>query len=296
MPIVLQDFLEDEHVQGFIQYFADVICGDAEVNHEYLDRFLVKRARPYAQRTFQRLEDAFDAYYWPEPDDSFSENIEILEPLKIRLRNARAAADNEDAIFSSIARMLWWGAGNKGTKLYTGNMTWLQKRIGRGTSATEILDDVEVAFDTESFEPERFSEDSFRSNAGYTKKYALMKDDFVIYDSRVAAAIGLLVVRYCDVQEPALKDLPHNLVFGRSSAAGNDNRDPSQRGLEFPDFEGDHSLHASSNWRANIVLSRAIALLEQEDRQPAWMGENDPIRNVEAALFMLGKHIPLDDK
>jgi hypothetical protein len=216
----------------------------------------------------------------------------VLDRLKLQLRNARATEDNEDGVFYSIAKILWWGAGNKGTKLYTGNMTWLQKMIGRGSSAIEILNGAEAAFDAESFESGQFGEESFRSNAGYTKIYALMKSDFIIYDSRVAAAIGLLLVRYCESQEPELDELPENLTFARSSAAGSDNRDPSQPGMIFPDFEGDHSLHAISNWRANVVLSRAIALLVDEDRQPEWIGENDSIRNVEAALFMLGKHIP----
>ena len=294
MPIVLEEFLEDEHVQGFIRYFADVISGDEDVNHEYEDRFLLKRARPYAQRTFQHLENAFYAYYWPEPDNTFEDNMDVLDPVKDQLRNARAEDDNEDGVFYSIAKTLWWGAGYSGTNLYTQNMAWLQKMIGRGTSATEILNNVEAAFDAETFEPELFDDDTLRSNAGYTKVFALMKDDFVIYDSRVAAAIGLLIVRYCERQAPALDELPENLEFGRSSATGNDNRDPSHAGFIFPDFEGDHSLHAASNWRANVILSRAVALLEGEDRRPEWIGADDALRTVEAALFMLGKHIPIE--
>ena len=34
-------------------------------------------------------------------------------------------------------------------------------------------------------------------NSGWTKVYALMLDDFPIYDGRVGAAMGYLVRRYC---------------------------------------------------------------------------------------------------
>ena len=43
--------------------------------------------------------------------------------------------------------------------------------------------------------PEFFSD--LRFNAGMTKVYSLMCDNFIIYDSRVAAALGWLVMKYC---------------------------------------------------------------------------------------------------
>ena len=39
-PVLLENYLADEHVQGFIRFLADVISGDVPVDHEYDDRFL----------------------------------------------------------------------------------------------------------------------------------------------------------------------------------------------------------------------------------------------------------------
>lgn len=36
-----------------------------------------------------------------------------------------------------------------------------------------------------------------RFNAGMTKVYSLLADSLIIYDSRVAAALGWIVVKYC---------------------------------------------------------------------------------------------------
>ena len=36
MPVLLENYLADEHVQGFIRFLADVISGDVPVDHEYV--------------------------------------------------------------------------------------------------------------------------------------------------------------------------------------------------------------------------------------------------------------------
>ena len=87
---MLDDYLADEHVHGFIRFLADVISGDVAVDHEYDDRFLDRQNHPDFARSFHNLEDEFDAYYWPNPDDGFAGNLEILGPLKRRLRDARS--------------------------------------------------------------------------------------------------------------------------------------------------------------------------------------------------------------
>ena len=38
-------------------------------------------------------------------------------------------------------------------------------------------------------------------NSGFTKIYSLYIDDFIIYDSRVGAALGFLVRCYCEEKE-----------------------------------------------------------------------------------------------
>ena len=44
-----------------------------------------------------------------------------------------------------------------------------------------------------------------------TKIYSLLVDDFIIYDTRVAAALGWAIVKYC--REQKLEELPEYLRF-----------------------------------------------------------------------------------
>ena len=179
-------------------------------------------------------------------------------------------ADYEHDVFGAIDRILWWGAGNRAGRLFSANIDWLRHQNDNGSSAKVILDSAEAAFDANPFDDQIFRNPIYRSNAEYTKIYALMKDDFVIYDSRVAAAIGILVVLYCEDPNRDLPSVPDNLRFGRTNASGEDNRNAGRGAYSFPVCAySNPSIHALSNWRANAVVPAAVELLGRENRRPA---------------------------
>ena len=298
-----QKYLKDN--EEFIEYLAKVIAGKIDINHTYDDRFLAKRKKE-SKREFKTLEDAFNKYYWPEPDDGYKKNYGLLQGLSKGIRTAYAKQDPEESeVKEEVAKILLWGAGKEQASLYKFNMEWIEKRKKDNNTIIDILKEAEKQYN--DFEFGKFDRTSLRSNAGFTKVYALLFDEFIIYDSRVAAALGLLVVKYFDSHKNNL--LPDDLNFAWSPAAGNDNRNPSSKMYKFDRLYNNNTKHITSNWRANVIIRQAIDdainnygcrwVLDGSDTANIDLKKADysgAMRRVEAALFMLGKDIPVDNE
>jgi hypothetical protein len=137
-----------------------------------------------------------------------------------------------------------------------------------------------------------------RSNAGFTKIYSLLYDDFIIYDSRVAAALGLLIVRYwsqSSVRSGRQEPLPEELAFLCMPEAGKTRRDPNLNVFnvgKFPTGSGKRVFirHLRSNVFANWILTATLAgsAFSTEVRARPHPYGVDPLRALEAALFMIG--------
>lgn len=129
-------------------------------------------------------------------------------------------------------------------------------------------------------------------NSGFTKIYSLIVHDFVIYDSRVGAALGLLVRNFCE--ETGRVKTPEELRFAwgakRRGASVNtkitDNpRNPSYKGYKFPILTNNTKLHINNNIRANWLLKE---VLQRTTSKFNMLDENLRLRALEAALFMIG--------
>lgn len=137
--------------------------------------------------------------------------------------------------------------------------------------------------------PKFFSD--LRFNAGMTKVYSLICESFIIYDSRVAAAMGWLVMKYCCDRK--LTSLPDGLRFPWAPAkeaqntVAPKNRDPSlECDFKFPRLRRGHH-HALWNMRASWVLSEALA--HPSARASRFHeGFGNPLRKLEMGLFMIG--------
>ncbi len=125
-------------------------------------------------------------------------------------------------------------------------------------------------------------------NAGFTKIYSLLLDGFPIYDSRVAASLAYLVRLYCE--EAGLARLPPALAFGIPASRGSGNRDPSIAKLRFPRlWAAQPRKYADSNLRAAWLLGQVSRLGPFGD-----LPREQALRALEAALFMVGFHVPGD--
>lgn len=129
----------------------------------------------------------------------------------------------------------------------------------------------------------------FRSNAGFTKIYSLLVDDFTIYDARVAAALQALVVQYCLTRN--LPSVPQTLKFRKMAGRPNHLRDGSTVPYVFQSTNNASHHHADSNIRANLILT---ALLARFGGKFGSYAGQAALRHLEAGLFMLGYDLKCD--
>ena len=141
-----------------------------------------------------------------------------------------------------------------------------------------------LSFDTED------AYDDIIMNAGFTKIYSLLMDDFIIYDSRVGAALGLLVRQYC--QEQQLRAVPPSLRFAygnsrptKSDVKGAPNRrDPGNVIYKFPLLRKD-SFHTRQNLMGSWLLKELLYIYPSKFSN---MPKEIQLRAREASLFMVG--------
>jgi hypothetical protein len=128
-------------------------------------------------------------------------------------------------------------------------------------------------------------EADLRFNSGMTKVYALLLSDFIIYDSRVAAALAWLALDWWTTRlKRSAGALPAELKFGCLAANGSmapfRNPDPTV----FPTLWNSPHRHYTWNVRANWVLGDAHKLAGGSSRFAS-------LREVEAALFQMGDRV-----
>lgn len=213
------------------------------------------------------LSDTLSQYEWNKKD--FNKTEEELNNLSDSLKNAFNKRDEEKLKESSINILEWGGVLNK-------NQDWV-----KGNSMLDLLENV----------TERWNElnngdnvdkikDGIRSNAGFTKIYALLLNDFIIYDSRVAAALAYYINEYYTSQnQPISEYLKFDLPVGRETENTKGRRFVS---TDFKTFTRDYKRHLRSNvissWLAQSVIQK--------------IGDkNITVRHLEAALFMIGYDI-----
>jgi hypothetical protein len=264
-------------VRDFIDWLAMNLSSKTLFVHDYVDR------RSGRKWQFNGLEDACVQYQWSHQEalgapagSTLSTNDAALNALRDALQRSLATADDAAVCAAARAVMKWGG-------VQAGNTSWLQTNT---KGLAELLSSTTATLN--SGDLGRLDK-NLRFNAGMTKVYSLLARDFIIYDSRVAAALGWLVVKYC--RENSLSRVPEGLAFPWASpkeatnAAAPKNRNPGQHGLSFPRLRSGR-FHAQWNLQASWIL--AEVLRRDTTSQFAQLSHIAPLRRLEAALFMIG--------
>ncbi|MEJ8857749.1 hypothetical protein WKW79_24470 [Variovorax robiniae] len=286
----------------YLAQAEDFVDWLAKVLHDHEIGFRHQRdlaGAPHGSGIYRTLHDALLAYAWPakatqfevpevgsvrlEGKASFERNHQELARLQQGLRAAMADAEGDP--FDWVAAILTWG----GVYTKKGNRGWVEaNRSGLRAAIEDTARALRQDSDDFSGMPD------LRFNSGFTKVYALLLDDFIIYDSRVAAALAWLV---CKWERDTGAKASELLRFGCLPAnQGNLARtNPATIKIRRPDpilfrqiLRADE--HAQWNVRANWLLHAAF---EKRDREACAF--QSP-REIEAALFMMGadlRHAPL---
>lgn len=284
-------FFADNNVKDFVNWLA-LKLNDTSLLHHY--------KMPSGKHVnFSGLEDALSKYDWPyrflnpstkvtHSGNTYPQNDAALAVLRTGLLTSLALAPasgrDQQTRDWAIAVMEWGGVRN-------GNVAWLQTNVHGLADEINAAQNILVNGDDDK---SILRGTIRRFNAGMTKVYSLLVNDFIIYDSRVAAALAWLVVRWCI--ESGRTSVPDMLRFPCLRPKEGDN--PSVRKLRNPRCDGFHFPwlygainHAHWNLRASWILSKALLQSSGSKFHKA----TNPLRALEAALFMWGydlQHTP----
>ncbi len=267
------DYLGDERVQAFIKWLRRRVGGDESFEHSY------RMVRPACDWHCGSLWEAYTNYRWKDRD--FKANQEELNGLRGEML-AAVEGDDSSRFVDAACGILRWGGVTRG------NVKTLRdlgpEALSRFRGAACLLDPSHA--DTSRLGRVRYM------NSGWTKVYALMLEGFPIYDSRVGAAMGYLVQRYC--KEVNLSSVPELLLFrlppGRAGRVKKHNRNPSEGSLQFPQLY--YSGRGRRRWaECNVWAAWVLGEVACEGSF-AKLAANRRLRALEAALFMIGYTLP----
>ena len=282
-------YLDISLVDEFIKWFVS----DAQIlPHNYFNRDLRRHCG------FESLSDSLEKYYWPfnsfydckgsrhiSISGHLKESAHTLNCLQLHLRSS-VYTDFVEYKESAKALMAWGGTTNRNNDWFDDNNNL--KVVHQTIAVLKEQDDDLLLLQ---------SIKNLRFNAGLTKLYALILDDFIIYDSRVAAALSWYVLKFTETKKLAV--IPPELKFACMPARGKQVRNPHANKLGFPGMYNNSAKHLHWNIRANWILSKSTQLMKESLslRDSSFFKQSDinPIRAIEAALFMWGYdlHDPL---
>jgi hypothetical protein len=273
------EFLQNREVSKFVQWLIQKANGTEGLQHSYVNQ------RTGTQWNCSSIFNAYEGYRWPFSTsfsdgtiiqgESYSESETLLNTLAKQLRDA--LNNNDEKVLKEVSiTILGWG------KVINRN----RDKVRDIPNYANYLSQVKKQLNPENVN----LNDSFISihmNSGFTKIYSLLMDSFIIYDSRVGAALGYLVRIFMESNISSLgNSVPEQLRFAYGMPRNtNINRNPSSNEMRFPVLRGDSKFHTKNNIRANWIL--------QEVANNSIFNQcASPLRALEAALFMIGYHIP----
>lgn len=265
-----QQYLESRDIQSFIEWMKPRLCTAGGFVHRY----------DTARRGQWACTSVFEAYAKYDWHGDLPATQRILDPLGAAMREALRQQDAQAFIEAGVGVLHWGGvlAHNRETLVAFGDeapavFQAAVRQLEPRTADLERIDDVRVM------------------NAGFTKIYSLLVDDFPIYDGRVGAALGYLVRLHLSergaTSVPGLLRFPWGLAKGYERGSARKNRNPSLDGLRFPALRADVRLHT----RANIMAAWLLGELS------TWgcFGEfpkSQRVLALQSGLFMIGFEIP----
>lgn len=277
------DYLKKRKIEEFVEWLSANLDNNTFA-HQYTNR---KSGEHWSCTS---LFDAFTHYHWPHPaipglapaGKTFATSAVALGALEAELRKALASLSDLAACLAAMDVMAWGGVRK-------GNVSWL---LAHQAGLAQLLTDTRNALNAGNTLHPLLISPGLRFNAGMTKVYSLICDNFIIYDSRVAAALGWAVVKFCSVKD--IKAVPETLRFPCAPANEGKNprapklRNPSNGQLEFPRLQR-NAMHAEWNLKASWLLE---ATLGHDNAKRSMFKQvsapGGPLRALEAALFMIG--------
>ena len=277
-------YLHNPVVDGFCRYLAQYLKGK-DFNPVYTTETL----RPKAFYCIASLEDGYEQYL-KEKGNALP--FARMRDLRLPMIEALKAGDNQK--MRALIDSLYDQRLNKNnySQWFDSNQAHLCELLN---FACDILS-------SDSPDYRLFgTEQGPRMSAVLSRIYAIVLGNFLTYESRVSATTCLFIREYCRTNDMAL---PQELCLSRLQGWGKNKKDNGRNASwgnnQFPMLDAMKRRHKreSEFARANILASwlvdRALQLTF-EDGTPDWLKGETPMRNVEAAFYMMGATLPPPD-
>lgn len=281
-----KEYCESSSVQEFIKWISYLIDKEDSFTHTYII------AKTKEKWECNSIYSAFENYMWPFfyidsngkriCGNSFWDSEKVLNKCSSQLKESLYLNDEEEC-FSACRQILeWGGVTNKNLDRIRG----MKNRCSYFKSVINVLES--------DSDLEEYIYADIIMNSGFTKIYSLIVKDFIIYDSRVGATLGLLVKKYCE--ETNKDKIPEELrfawglkrqtLYGQTKSSENP-RNPSNNIYKFP-LLTNSKLHIDNNIRANWLLKE---ILNKTNSMFNYLDNSVTLRALEAALFMIGYEV-----
>ncbi|MEO5570395.1 MAG: hypothetical protein ABIT08_08865 [Bacteroidia bacterium] len=210
-------------------------------------------------------------YHWPKGEKGFrfEETYEMIKRLREKFSNA-ISLENEDDILNLCTEILNWGGVGVAKKnlIHIENMKSKSELLQVLKKAQNLIKAEEIIVDG-----------AIPTNSGFSKIYTCLYERFVIYDSRVAAAMCFLMKQFYSKDS-----IPETIKLGKADFQSADQRDP---GPEFPMISGNDKKYLESNIKAAWIIEK----LAMENPKFDFKLEK-LIFAYQTAFFVKGKNLP----
>lgn len=291
------NYLNLPEVSDFVDWLRKLSSQSDDESFPHSYEIEAKRRKKTKERwSCNNLYEAFEKYEWSFSfidvyknknitGNTYRDSEEQLNYLKGLLLAGVKKNDNVQCLNSCIMILKWGG-------VLGGDEIGNKKKINEMSEDISCyLKSVKEYFDNDPVLTSRYSvkvkgkECPIIMNAGFTKIYSLLCGDFIIYDGRVGAALGLLVRTY--LTGKSIEKIPGSLDFRYGRARNSKvNRNPSTEKYEFKPLGSSDPVHIRNNLKANWII-KSIDLSSAE----GFKQQSNPARAFESALFMLGYRI-----
>ncbi len=276
-----ENYLESKFTDGTIFKIIKAMENKNKTLFEFLEERISDKIQVYEYEhvklkktlTFNGLFNAYENYEWNGIKKE--ETTENLNRLKVDIVSNKKTAYEEilkwGNVYSKWNKIKLEKVFKEGEKKYFERVSRIVSRFNINQPFKEFKE----AWDADVIKGEIFM------NSGFTKIYSLYFDDFVIYDSRVGAALAFFVNEYIEKGGELAKDDRHR--FSIPPSRDNKRRNPEGR---FNIIGQDPAKFFYNNLVANHLIKSVLENTKSDFKNINSVSER--MRALEMALFMIG--------
>ena len=273
-------FVDNFHVKAFTQFLGEIIVNGKTIHCHYSPK-----KDKYNIFSISHFNQGLEQYLWA--GQSFKETQHTITKLTSRLREA-VAAKNELSVLQNALSILEWG------QVYRGCIDWLvthsqKSQLANMISEASAVLDGDLIKSNDEFTQLFDRGGVYRCNSGTTKIFALQSHKSIIYDGRVACAVGMLVHDY--LVENDIDHLPADLNFLMDASQRNTSKYTSKLYQYASKTDSVNALfnQAVSSLKINLILQNFVK--STKDNVLGFSSTSEQLRAIEAILFMIGYEV-----